>query len=86
MKNLILLFSLLLSGCSTLGFGDFSEKQVEPKIDRIEKKEESNSDKIPVKFTYQPLIGGKHEVFLVGDFNDWSQTETLMEEIDGIYE
>jgi hypothetical protein len=44
------------------------------------------SGEIPVKFTYQPLTGGKHQVFLVGDFNNWSQTATLMEEIDGIYE
>jgi glycosidase len=76
----------LLTGCSTLGFGDFSEKQVEPKTGRVEKTDESTSGRIPAKFTYQPLIGGKHEVFLAGDFNNWSQTETLMKEIDGIYE
>ena len=86
MKNLILIFAALLTGCSTLGFGDFSKEQVESKTDRVEKMDESMSGGIPVKFTYQPLIGGKHEVFLSGDFNNWSQTETLMKEIDGIYE
>ena len=69
MKNLILIFIALLTGCSTLGFGDFNEKQVEFKIDRVEKTDELTSGKIPIKFTYQPLIGGKHEVFLAGDFN-----------------
>ncbi|SVC85086.1 uncharacterized protein METZ01_LOCUS337940, partial [marine metagenome] len=86
MKNLILIFIALLTGCSTLGFGDFSEEKVEYKTDRVEKTDTSTSGKISVKFTYQPLIGGKHEVFLAGDFNNWSQTETLMKEIDGIYE
>ena len=76
----------LLTGCATFGFGDFSEKQVESKTDRVEKTDELTSGKIPVKFTYQQLTGGKHEVFLAGDFNNWSQTETLMKEIDGIYE
>ena len=86
MKNLILIFTLLFTGCSTLGFGDFGDphKKVNPgdaaEIDAVAPGE------IPVKFTYQPLIGGKHQVFLVGDFNNWSQTATLMKEIDGIYE
>ena len=35
MRNLILIFAALLTGCSTLGFGDFSEKQVEFIIDDI---------------------------------------------------
>ena len=86
MKNLILILTALLTGCATLGFGDFSEVKDEIKTDRLEKMNESISGEIPVKFTYQPLIGGKHEVFLAGDFNNWSQTETLMREIDGIYE
>ena len=60
MKNLILIFAALLTGCSTLGFGDFSEEQVESKTDRVEKMDASTSGKIPVTFTYQPLIGGKH--------------------------
>ena len=81
MKNIILILAALLTGCATLGFGDFGEE----KKDRVKKIDESISKGIPVEFTYQPLIGGKHEVLLVGDFNDWSQSETLMDEIDGIY-
>ena len=45
-----------------------------------------NVKKATTKFIYQPLTGGKHTVFLAGDFNGWSSTETPMEEIDGIYE
>ena len=86
MKKLILIFAALSASCSTLGFGDFSEEQVESKTDRKEKMDESLLGKIPVNFIYQPLIGGKHEVFLAGDFNNWSQSETLMREINGIYE
>ena len=74
MKNLILLFAALSTGCATLGFGDFNEGQDVIKSDRSEKMDESISGKIPVNFTYQPLIGGKHEVFLVGAFNNWSQS------------
>ncbi|SVE61513.1 uncharacterized protein METZ01_LOCUS514367, partial [marine metagenome] len=79
MKNLILLLAVLLIGCSTVD-------KVEVNTNQIEKMNESVSGKIPVKFSYQPLIGGKHEVFLAGDFNNWSKTETLMKEINGIYE
>ena len=56
------------------------------KTNQIEKINESVSGKIQVTFSYQPLIGGKHEVFLSGDFNNWSQSKTLMKEINGIYE
>ncbi|SVD87539.1 uncharacterized protein METZ01_LOCUS440393, partial [marine metagenome] len=80
MKNLILILSVLLTSCSTLGFGDFSDQKTEVNTDRSTKIDESSSGKIPVKFTYQPLIGGRHEVFLVGDFNNWSQTEITMKE------
>jgi len=86
MKHILIILLTFLSGCSTLGFGDFSEGQVESKKDRVEKVDESMSGEMPVNFTYQPLTGGKHEVFLAGDFNNWSQSETLMKEIDGIYE
>ena len=86
MKNLILILSILLTSCSTLGFGDFSDQKAEINTDRVTKIDESSSGKIPVKFTYQPLIGGRHEVFLVGDFNNWSQTEIVMKEVNGIYE
>ena len=79
MKNLILLLVVLLIGCSTVD-------KVEVNTNQIEKMNESVSGKIPVKFSYQPLIGGKHEVILAGDFNNWSKTETLMKEINGIYE
>ena len=78
MKNLILILSLLLTSCSTLGFGDFDNQEGDINS--------SQSGKIAVKFRYQPLIGGKHQVFLAGDFNNWSPTATPMEEIDGIYE
>ena len=83
MKNLILTLTLLLSGCSTLGFGDFSNQNNKINIDRENRIEEPSSGEIPVKFTYQPLIGGRHEVFLVGDFNNWSQTEIAMKEVNG---
>ena len=42
--------------------------------------------KYSIKFTYQPLIGGKHEVFISGDFNGWSENHDKMEETNGIYE
>ena len=66
--------TVLLCGCSTLGFGDF------------ESDEQFNKNSVEVKFVYQPLIGGKHNIFLAGDFNDWSETATRMNEKDGLYE
>ena len=77
MKNLILLLAALLIGCS-------AADKVEVKTNQIEKMNDSVSGKIPVKFSYQPLIGGKHKVFLSGDFNNWSKTETLMKETNGV--
>ena len=44
------------------------------------------SGKIPIQFIYQPLTGGKKDVFLSGDFNNWSKTHTVMLENNGIYE
>ena len=85
MKNLILILSLLVAGCSTLGFGDFDNQNDKINVDEVISADESSSGKIPVKFTYQPLIGGKHQVFLAGDFNNWSENATLMEEADGLY-
>ena len=41
---------------------------------------EENVAKVPVKFTYQPLIGGEHQVLLAGDFNNWIKNEILMDE------
>ena len=92
MKNIILILIglLILTGCATLGFGDFSEDsnktEMEVKMDGETKMNETTSGKIPTKFSYQPLIGGKHEVFLAGDFNNWSETETPLTETDGLYE
>ena len=70
---------MLLIGCSTVD-------EIEADTHQIEKMNKSDSGKIPVNFSYQPLIGGKHEVFLSGDFNNWSKTELLMKEVNGIYE
>lgn len=42
--------------------------------------------KYKVKFSYKPLIGGKHSVFLAGDFNNWHPNNTPMKEKAGIYE
>jgi len=57
---------------------------------KLEKTEESSlkveSGSIPVKFTYQPLIGGKHEVFLAGDFNNFDAKSIPMIENKGVYE
>ena len=80
MKILILILSLLSSSCSTLGFGDFENQNSDASTNG------PKSEGIAVKFKYQPLIGGKHQVFLAGDFNNWSPTATPMQEIDGIYE
>ena len=81
MKHIVLFFGLLLMGCSTLGFGDFETSNNTDK-----NQSEANSQGIPTKFTYQPLTGGKHQVFIAGDFNNWSETGTPMIETDGIYE
>ena len=80
MKILILILSLLSSSCSTLGFGDFGGQGSSINKDELQ------SGEIPVKFRYQPLIGGKHQVFIAGDFNNWSPTATPMKENNGIYE
>ncbi len=39
----------------------------------------------PTTFTYKPLTGGKHTVYLAGDFNNWSDSATPMKEDNGIY-
>ena len=83
MKIALLVCGLFFYGCSTLGFGDFSDSDVaQGKSDSTVKA----SGKVPVTFTYQPLTGGKHQVYLAGDFNNWSEDKTTMEESDGIYE
>ena len=80
MKNIVFVCIIFLSGCSTLGFGDFDNSTNQTSDSQMV------SGKVPVKFTYQPLIGGKHQVFIAGDFNNWSESETPMKENDGIYE
>ena len=83
MRALMLVCGLFLHGCSTLGFGDFTNSNVtQAEFNDIEKV----SGKVPVTFTYQPLTGGKHQVYLAGDFNNWEENKTIMEESDGIYE
>ena len=82
MKLKIFLFNVIFFSCSTLGFGDFENESTSVKI--IEKST-SNLDEIRVEFIYQPLIGGKHEVFLAGDFNSWSKNSIRMDESEGIY-
>ena len=63
----------LLYGCSILGFVE---------LDLYDK---SNTKTIEVEFVYQPLIGGKHNVFITGDFNNWSESSLRMHEDDGLY-
>ena len=82
MKLKILLFNIIFYSCSTLGFGDF-ENENSPLTN--EAHINSGSDMIKVEFIYQPLIGGKHEVFLTGDFNNWSESSIKMDDSDGIY-
>ncbi|MCD4817533.1 MAG: alpha-glucosidase C-terminal domain-containing protein [Candidatus Cloacimonetes bacterium] len=49
-------------------------------------KKKIKSGSIPVKFVYQPLIGGKHDVYLAGDFNSFDAMSIPMEENSGVYE
>ena len=51
---------------------------------KVEKK--SKTGEFPVKFSYQPLIGGKHDIYVAGDFNNWSPNMDKMEENNGLYE
>ena len=78
MKIVTLFITLFLTSCSSLGFGEFDDKKII--------QNNSSNGEIPITFTYQPLIGGKHRVYIAGDFNNWSETSTLMEEVDGIYQ
>tara|TARA_B100000945_G_C20425670_1_gene620372 strand:- start:2218 stop:4854 length:2637 start_codon:yes stop_codon:yes gene_type:complete len=81
MKKVLFFLLLLFTGCSTLGLGDFEEENKKLTLERLN----SNSDKIPVIFKYQPLIGGKHNVFIAGDFNNWSPNRNPLSEKDGLY-
>ncbi|MCD4829139.1 MAG: hypothetical protein K8R90_06905 [Candidatus Cloacimonetes bacterium] len=38
-----------------------------------------------IRFEYQPLIGGHHEVFLAGEFNGWDPAATPMQSDEGVY-
>ena len=80
MRIIILTLSLFFTGCSTLGFGDFNSGS-----DLKNNQSSDSSGKVPVTFTYQPLTGGKHQVYIAGDFNNWSENATVMNEDDGIY-
>ena len=73
MGKIIFIFYILAIGCSIHDKVETSKNTLYP-------------EKRPVTFSYQPLIGGKHEVFLSGDFNNWSESGLLMEENNGIYE
>ena len=68
MKQLLIILFMLLSGCSTLGFGEFNVQKKD--INNKEKfdSNKSNQHQVSIKFVYQPLTGGKHEVYLAGDF------------------
>ncbi len=39
-----------------------------------------------VKFIYQPPIGGEHDIYLAGSFNNWQTDELKLQESNGIYE
>ena len=80
MRIIIFTFSLFFVGCSTLGFGDFNSGS-----DLNYNQSADSSGKVPVTFTYQPLTGGKHQVYIAGDFNNWSENATMMHEDNGIY-
>ncbi|MCF7918833.1 MAG: alpha-glucosidase C-terminal domain-containing protein [Candidatus Cloacimonetes bacterium] len=56
------------------------------KIEKPAPADESYKGEFPVTFTYKPLTGGKKNVFLAGDFNNWSPTATPMNEKDGNYD
>ena len=53
---------------------------------KVEKKSGTKTGNFPVKFSYQPLIGGKHDIYVAGDFNNWSPNMDKMEENSGLYE
>lgn len=59
------------------------EKETE-KMEKAKIKE-SVKGTIPVQFKYEPLTGGKKEVYVAGDFNEWDPKATPLEEDKGIY-
>jgi len=68
--------------------GENSVITVDGKVEtkKVEKKSDTKTGEFPIKFSYQPLIGGKHEIFVAGDFNNWSPNMDKMEENNGLYE
>ncbi len=51
----------------------------------IQEETKPQSGVFPVTFEYQPLTGGKHDVYLAGDFNNWSDKDIQLKEDNGIY-
>ena len=70
------------------GYGGSNSEITIGKIAVKSEKKEIKSEKgeIKVKFSYQPLIGGKHDIFVAGDFNNWDANANPMKENNGIYE
>ena len=51
----------------------------------IQEETKPQSGVFPVTFEYQPLTGGKHDVYLAGEFNNWSDKDIELKEENGIY-
>ncbi|MDD3052138.1 MAG: alpha-amylase family glycosyl hydrolase [Candidatus Cloacimonetes bacterium] len=45
-----------------------------------------HEDQIKISFSYKPLTGGEHNVFLTGDFNNWEPDDIKLINNSGIYE
>ncbi len=46
---------------------------------------QKDKNTVSTRFEYIPPIGGEHEVYLTGDFNDWRPQELKMNPEDGYY-
>ena len=66
--------------------GQNSVLKVGNMVKSAKKKTPKTEGSIPVTFTYQPLTGGKKDVYVAGDFNTWDAMANPMEENNGIYE
>jgi len=51
----------------------------------VQEETKPQSGVFSVTFEYQPLTGGKHDVYLAGEFNNWSDKDIQLEEDNGIY-